>query len=1241
MAEPGSVSVDTAPRVSTSLGSAQTSPVGVVWCRQVDNEAESPGYTTIPEDFPGRAETLDTIRIVGNLTINIADTHDYWDPDPTQPLSYYPNIFLYPAFGGRYTCVGRMFLSTEDRPRLGMKTLVLDTAQLFATGELGATVLKWHASMGGPRTAGVHTAPDPDPRLYGLVGEGFLFHRGSTDPVLVIASDDWESTMQVILEMIRVLPASLIALGSILAFPYFLPQPKTNLHELTEQLPLALTLMRVPRREAVGERHAQRIAAWEKTSLTVRDITQDLTSTSGRGKENLPLVLQYVRDHTATKLGPIVQRVDLVETSRRAEQLFDPEHQGGRDRRKEMWRIGTAMESAGLLLQHARGRHVPVNVETAKRVQQYLQARLVTGDSAESDGQLLDALASSTSFRPSEPAGPGQVPPWLQRSSEIPPPGRSDRTEVVPVSISDDPSIWPRAPEPTDNGGPSATAPAVPGTLEGTTGSTPASPPLAAPPPVVVPVPLDRPEPALVPPAMPASDIAALRTDIERDVLRYIEQRFPPAPPQPSMEEAMRTLEQHLTEQLTRSVAEIEQAQTATGSMEAVDGLRATFEQRMSDLAEAQNGTMTSLATELSRRIEDLGNRQRVNTLQDVAAAETRVRDALSQIVATEVERLFTTVVGTRLLEIDTRLQEATRPPNPELDPRVREQIDLRLAPLQDRLLEMDEKLRIATNPPDPQLDPRVREEIEASVTPIHAHLLEVDERLRLATKPPDSELDPRIREEIERSISVVQGQLSELDGRLRIATRPPNPELDPRVRTEIEQTLRPIRNQLTDLDQRIRDATRPPGPELDPKVQVAIAASIAQIEVEITEREAQLRATWTAQLDQQASEQAQRDRAMRESVVGALPALVETRVKEQDFKIQKAVRDSEQRLLGILDGRARDAQEKVSQAVKDLQDRVSAVITTKLEAQEVKVSSMTEARVNEIQEAHRQSIADLQVRLESHFDDRIREADDLERSQYLDQLARFKAEVDQNLAMVFTTSEFDSAVRERLLQSFERFQTDSQRFLETRLGAAETRIRADQSDGTARLTEFEKALETRGQQVLGLEEKVEAELADLDRRVEVLNERLVPIVRKTWVRIGELEKVRFPVEDSEAKLDTLRREYARDIRKLQQEILERTADIRDRMEATIANQGKVWLAVIRQMSQTAVDTRTSLQGRASDDEFALESVHPGAPAPRPGEDIPNIFDPMDDAGEMPSRDAGRAPPHRRGRRSSAEANPP
>ncbi|MGB6442791.1 MAG: hypothetical protein WBF81_05805, partial [Thermoplasmata archaeon] len=245
------------------------SPVAVVWCRQVDNEAESPGYTTIPEEFPGRRETLETIRLVGNLTVNVADTHDYWDPDPSQTLSYYPNLFLYPAGNGRYTCVGRMFLSTEDRPRLGMKTLVLDTPQLVASGEFGAAVLQAWASMGG-RPGADRPRAEPDVAVYQAVGEGFLFHRGTTEPVVIVAAEQWESAIDAIGELLRFLPTSLLALGAFLVFPYFLPEGKVNLHEFSEQVPLALAVMRVPEREALGDRHAKRIQSWEAAPVSLR-----------------------------------------------------------------------------------------------------------------------------------------------------------------------------------------------------------------------------------------------------------------------------------------------------------------------------------------------------------------------------------------------------------------------------------------------------------------------------------------------------------------------------------------------------------------------------------------------------------------------------------------------------------------------------------------------------------------------------------------------------------------------------------------------------------------------------------------------------------------------------------------------------------------------------------------------------------------------------------------------------------
>jgi hypothetical protein len=1061
------------------MSSAQSSPVAVVWCRQVDNEAESPGYTTIPEDFMGHPETLDAIRIVGNLTINVADTQDYWDPDPTQPLSYYPNLFLYPAFGGRYTCVGRMFLSTEDRPRLGMKTLVLATSQLLATGEFGPTVLKWHASMGGPRPAGARPPPIPDPRLVGLLGEGFVFHRGSTDPVLIIASDDWDGAMQIILEMVRVMPASLTALGAILAFPYFLPQPKTNIHELSEQIPLSLSLMRIARREAVGERHAQRIAAWEKTSLTVRDLTQDWTGTGNRSKDNLPLVLQYVRDHTATKLGPIVQRVDLVEGGQRQERLFDADHLGGRDRRKEMWRIGTAMESAALLLSRARGRHVPVNVETARRAQQYLQVRLPSGETVEPEESLLDEAPSP--FVSEAPRLPGQIPPWLQRAAEPMPVARTERVEVVPISVSDDPSLLPPTPKPTEPISPPAPVVRAP-------------PPPAASPVVSTPLPPPPPPPATAPAVAPMLDIAALRLDIERDLLKYVDKRWP-APAAistsvpPAWEDRFREQERQLNQRLEESNARWQTALTqAEGGATALEAFQTSFEQRMAELNETQNKAIVGISADLTRRMEELGNRQRLNTLQEIAAAETHLRDALGQSIVPEVERRFRSIVDQRFQDVEARLTEALKPRSAEIDPRVRSELR------------------------------RVEEELKSH----------------------------------------------------------------------------------------------------------------------IAQKEEELRSGISAQMDLHLKEIAEEEQHLRETLLASVPAIIDARIEDQDVKVQRSLKETEGRLAIAMDGRTRDGQEQVANALKDLREQVGTLVDARLSAHDSKIQSMTDARVQEMEEANRAAIADLQVRMEAHFDQRLREAQDLEREKYVELIARLKGEVESNLGRLFVSPQFDAAVLDRLGQAFEQFRSDSQKLLETRLGAAEARIRADQSEGVRRLSAVEKELESRGKELFRIEETIRTDLDEMDRRMEVLTDRLVPIVRKTWLRIGELEKVRFPVEDPQAKVEQLRRDHVREIRHLQQEITERTNEIRDRMEATIANQGKVWLAVIQQMSQNAVSRRADVRGRAADDEFALEAVPVANPATAPGEDIPNIFDPSGDGGPLRGAEPERAA-RRRTRRSASD----
>ncbi|HXQ93596.1 MAG TPA: hypothetical protein VN864_00275 [Thermoplasmata archaeon] len=1054
---------------------AQTSPVGVVWCRQVDNEAESPGYTTVPEEFPGHRETLDTIRIVGNLTVNVADTHDYWDPDPSQPLSYYPNLFLYPAANGRYTCVGRMFLSTEDRPRLGMKTLVLDTQQLLATGEFGATVLRWHASMGGPRREGRST-PAPDPALYGVVGEGFLFHRGSTDPVLLVASDEWEATMQAILDLIRVLPASLVALGAILAFPYFLPQPKTNLHEFTEQIPLSLALMRVGRGEAAGERHAKRIQSWESASVTVRDLTDGVPNLGGRAKETSPLILQFVRERQEAKLVPIRQRVDLVETARLRTHLADPERQGGRDRRKEIWRIGTAMESAALLLQRARGRHVPVTAETAKRAQEYLQARVPvpTGEPAPEDAVVRSPPPPAAT---AEAAAPGkQLPPWLNRPGDSVPATRNERTEVVPMSVSDDPTLHPAASAPppppaVDRSMPAAPAPARP-PPPSASAIPPVGRPLPPPPPDMAPTVSET----RAPPPPERTPTGASAADVDRIVL-----------------ERMTAARSQFAEELRRTTADLEQRLTAQFTEaanrkgEGDDSFRLGLERSLSEAQGAQQNALDALRREIDQRLEASETRLRAavatdlvpNVDQRLEAAETRVRSSVAAGIAPEVDQ--------RLEAAETRLRAAVA--------------DALLPELDQRLEAAESRLRVA---------------VAASIVP------EVDKRLQ-------SQLDPKVTEAL---------------GRIREDQRGVVEAHRQRVADEADRTNAELRDRS-----------------------------------ERTEEE--LRANLSAQLDLHLREAADREISVREELEGRLRESIQKRLDELEAKRLRDQKEADQRLTILVDGRTRELVDRLQKLAADQQAKLSGAVDARLGDSENRVTQKFEGRASELGAANLQAIADLQVRLQGHFDERLREGLEREREKYLELLARLKGEVEGSFARSSDPAKFEPLVRERIARTIDAFRLETQRMVDARVSEAEARLGEMPSDGLRRLEQVEQVLAERESLLEQLETRIRGELEELDHRTQVLSDRLVPVVRKAWMKIAEIQKAPAGTSaGSDAEIQTVRRDLHREVRRLEAELQEKTAEIRDRMETSITNQGRVWLTLVRQLSQLTDDRRALEKGK-------------------------------------------------------------
>ncbi len=1090
-------------------------PVAVVWCRQVDNEAESPGYTTIPEDFPGRRETVESIRVVGNLTINIADTHDYWDPDPAQPLSFYPNIFLYPAANGRYTCVGRMFLSTEDRPRLGMKTLVFETAPLLAGGEFGPAVLRAHATMSG-RTDVAKPPVEPDPLVYQTVGEGFLFHRGTTEPVVVVASEAWEASCQAVLELIRVLPTSLIALGAFLVFPYFLPEAKVNLHEFTEQFPLALAVMRVPRGEAQGDRHAKRLQSWESAPVTLRDLTR-----TSRGREALPLVLQYVREHQESKIREVTRRVDLVEGPRMEALLHDAERQGGRDRRKEMWRIGTAMETAALLLSRPKGRSVSMTGEAAKRANEYLQAR--PSEAVLLPPEPIPTLASAPSAPPPGILA-GQHPPWLHKPSEVSLPASG--SGAVPVSTSEDPSTLPAGAVPP-------APPSAPGTL----------------------------------PTAPANG------ELETYLKNEIDRRF---------------AELSTSRPSSTDAADVN-ARLASAMHELETKWSTLLDARVREASESSARAVVAVQNDLTSRLAAIEARPVVSPSDVAAEAEQKVIGTTD----TKFQALEEKVHGTaeaRFQTLSEELQASSDAKFQALAEKLRSTTDGRFQALQQEVQAAAEtkfgalgaKVEEAVRTSGEMWASRLRDELRQSVDDLRAQATHDEEEMRAALV---AQIDLELREAQE------QGTV---------------------LREEIEGRVRDLmKERMTESDQRRVKELR----DLEQRVGLLIDGRTKDVETRLQAADAEVREKLAAALKDRGTEADQR------------------RVKEW--------RDLEQRVALLVDTRTREVEARLQAATADLREKLAATQEERVKQAEKRWSVNGEARIAETAEAHTQAIAGLQVRLQSYFEQKMRENQEREREKYVELLARLKAEVDQSLAKTLDSTKFDAVIRDRVNRGLEAAHEDQEKAIQAAVGDAEVRLSSQQEEGVVRLERLEAKIQTRETDLLRIEQTLRHEVDDLDRRIQVVADRALPLIRRTWLRVSELEKEGPGAAETEAHLKEFRREMSRELRRVEGQLLEQTGDLRDRLEATLASQGRIWLNLLKQLQSASeglvrADVEGSVRSRARPtpdheatlDELLDENLRDTSGYPSFASDPPNPLDPRpaEPADEEEPRETPRRP---------------
>jgi hypothetical protein len=1094
-------------------------PVAVVWCRQVDNEAESPGYTTIPEEFPGRRETVESIRVVGNLTINIADTHDYWDPDPTQPLSFYPNLFLYPAANGRYTCVGRMFLSTEDRPRLGMKTLVFETAPLLAGGGFGPAVLRAYATMSG-RTDAAKPAVEPDPLVYQTVGEGFLFHRGTTEPVVVVASEAWEAAGQAVLELVRVLPTSLVALGAFLVFPYFLPEAKVNLHEFTEQFPLALAVMRVPRGEAQGDRHAKRLQSWESAPITLRDLTR-----ASRGREALPLVLQYVREHQDTKIREVTRRVDVVEAPRLEALLHDAERQGGRDRRKEMWRIGTAMETAALLLTRPKGRSVPMTGEAAKRANEYLQAR--PSETVLLPAEPMPTLPPAPSLTVPGPLG-GQHPPWLHKPSEVtlPPSGPA----AVPVSTSEDPFTLP----------PGAIPPPAPG-------------------------------PSPLPAALSSGELdALLKNEIDRRFAELARSR-------PASSDAA-----DVNARLTSAMRDLETKWTAL------------LDARVRETSEASARAVVGVQTDLTSRLAAIEARPVVSPSDVAAEAEQKVQGTTE----TKIQALEEKVHGTTEAKIQAlaeKVQATTEAKIQALAEKVQATTEARFqafaekvqAATETRFRSLEEKVEGSLRESGEMWASRLRDELRQSVDDLKVQATHDEEEMRAALV---AQIDLELREAQE------QGTV---------------------LREEIEGRVRDVmKERMTEFDQRRAKEIR----DLEQRLGLLVDGRTKDVETRLQAESAEVREK--------------------------LASAGKERSTESDQRRVKELRDLELRVGLLLDARTKEVETRlqatIASANSDVRERLAAAQEERVSQAEKRWSVDGEARFAQRAEAQTQALAGLQVRLQSYFEQKLRENQEREREKYVELLARLKSEVDQSLAKTIDSNRFDAVIRERVARGLDAAREQQEKAIEAAVGDAEVRLSSQQEEGVLRLERLEAKIQTRETDLLRIEQTLRHEVDDLDRRIQVVADRALPLIRRTWLRVSDLEKEGPGAAETETHLKEFRREMTRELRRVEGQLIEQTGDLRDRLEATLASQGRIWLNLLKQLQSASeglvrADVEGSVRSRvrsAADHEATLDELldenlrDTGYPAF--ASDPPNPLDPQ----APPTTDTEEPETRRRPRRT-------
>jgi len=237
-----------------------------------------------------------------------------------------------------------------------------------------------------------------------------------------------------------------------------------------------------------------------------------------------------------------------------------------------------------------------------------------------------------------------------------------------------------------------------------------------------------------------------------------------------------------------------------------------------------------------------------------------------------------------------------------------------------------------------------------------------------------------------------------------------------------------------------------------------------------------------------------------------------------------------------------------------------------------------------------------------------VRENQAAEQEKYIELLARLKADLEETIATNLGSPEFEGRLQDRIARALDGSRTEQRAALAAALEDAEARLRTEAEETLGRLSELERQIAGRESDLASLETKLREELDDLDRRVGVVNDHVLPIVRQTWLKLTEHEAA-VQAKTSEAQLAAVRQELEEEMRRLQQEFAAVTSDLRERMEVSVQNHGRIWLNLLRQYTPGA---GLPLPATAPASHRTSKRLRPSPPADRSpfASDPPNPMDP-------------------------------